>query len=95
MTFATLLVSPVSLDEISAVRMGRQSEGLRKYTEEQEEGRCFCIMFKGRRKNLDLMASSEEEAKQWVTSLNKVASNINNLSVQQRTGQYPCHDIGG
>ncbi|XP_045907106.1 1-phosphatidylinositol 4,5-bisphosphate phosphodiesterase delta-1-like isoform X1 [Micropterus dolomieu] len=77
-----------SLDEISAVRMGRQSEGLRKYTEEQEEGRCFCIMFKGRRKNLDLMASSEEEAKQWVTSLNKVASNINNLSVQQRTGHW-------
>ncbi|XP_045907110.1 1-phosphatidylinositol 4,5-bisphosphate phosphodiesterase delta-1-like isoform X4 [Micropterus dolomieu] len=78
----------ISLDEISAVRMGRQSEGLRKYTEEQEEGRCFCIMFKGRRKNLDLMASSEEEAKQWVTSLNKVASNINNLSVQQRTGHW-------
>ncbi|KAM9349118.1 1-phosphatidylinositol 4,5-bisphosphate phosphodiesterase delta-1-like [Symphorus nematophorus] len=77
-----------SLDDISAVRMGRQSESLRKYTEEQVEGRCFSIMFRGRRKNLDLMASSEEEAKQWVTSLQKMVSNINNLTVQQKTEHW-------
>ncbi|XP_040911913.1 1-phosphatidylinositol 4,5-bisphosphate phosphodiesterase delta-1-like isoform X2 [Toxotes jaculatrix] len=81
-----------SLDDISAVRMGRQSEGLRKYTEEQVEGRCFSIIFKGRRKNLDLIASSEEEAKQWVTSLEKIISKINNLSCQQKTEHwiYTC-----
>lgn len=90
-----LLLSSVSLDDISAVRMGRQSEGLRKNTEEQVEGRCFSIMFKGRRKNLDLIASSEEEAKQWVSSLEKIISNINNLSCQQKTEQYPYHDSGG
>lgn len=84
--------SSVSLDDISAVRMGRQSEGLRKYTEEQVEGRCFSIMFKGRRKNLDLIASSEEEAKQWVNSLERIISNISDLSCQQKTEQYPCHD---
>lgn len=72
--------------------MGRQSEGLRKYTEEQVEGRCFSIMFKGRRKNLDLIASSEEEAKQWVNSLQKMVSNINNLSRQQKTEQYPYRE---
>ncbi|XP_037644610.1 1-phosphatidylinositol 4,5-bisphosphate phosphodiesterase delta-1-like isoform X2 [Sebastes umbrosus] len=77
-----------SLDDISAVRMGRQSEGLRKYTEEQVEGRCFSIMFKGRRKNLDLIASSEEEAKQWVNSLEKMVSNMNNLSTQQKTEHW-------
>ncbi|XP_044076726.1 1-phosphatidylinositol 4,5-bisphosphate phosphodiesterase delta-1b isoform X1 [Siniperca chuatsi] len=77
-----------SLYDISAVRMGRQSEGLRKYTEEQVEGRCFSIMFKGRRKNLDLIASSEEEAKQWVISLQKMVSNINNLSLQQKTEHW-------
>lgn len=81
-------MSPVSLDDISAVRIGRQSEGLKKNTEEQVESRCFSLMFKGRRKNLDLMASSEEEAKQWVNSLQKVLSNINNLSKQQKTEQY-------
>ncbi|KAI3374431.1 hypothetical protein L3Q82_006255 [Scortum barcoo] len=77
-----------SLDDISAVRMGRQSEGLRKYTEEQVEGRCFSIMFKGRRKNLDLIASSEEEAKQWVSGLEKMLSNMNNLSLQQKTEHW-------
>ncbi|XP_054478661.1 1-phosphatidylinositol 4,5-bisphosphate phosphodiesterase delta-1-like isoform X2 [Anoplopoma fimbria] len=77
-----------SIDDISAVRLGRQSEGLKKNTEDHVEGRCFSIMFKGRRKNLDLIASSEEEAKQWVNSLQKVVSNINNLNSQQKTEHW-------
>ncbi|XP_056276245.1 1-phosphatidylinositol 4,5-bisphosphate phosphodiesterase delta-1-like isoform X3 [Pseudoliparis swirei] len=77
-----------SLDDISAVRMGRQSEGLKKNTKDQVEGRCFSIMFKGRRKNLDLIASSDEEAKQWFTSLQKVLSNRNHLNVQQKTEHW-------
>uniref|UniRef100_A0AAQ5YX00 Phosphoinositide phospholipase C n=1 Tax=Amphiprion ocellaris TaxID=80972 RepID=A0AAQ5YX00_AMPOC len=77
-----------SLDDIAEILMGRQSEGLKKNTEEQVESRCFSIMFKGRRKNLDLIASSEEEAKQWVKSLQKVVSNINNLSRQQTTEHW-------
>ncbi|XP_036939376.1 1-phosphatidylinositol 4,5-bisphosphate phosphodiesterase delta-1b isoform X2 [Acanthopagrus latus] len=81
-----------SLDDVSAVRVGRQSEGLRKSTEEQVEGRCFSIMFKGRRKNLDLIASSEEEARQWIRSLEKMIHNRNNLSLQQKTEHwiYTC-----
>ncbi|CAK6967905.1 -phosphatidylinositol 4%2C5-bisphosphate phosphodiesterase delta-1b [Scomber scombrus] len=77
-----------SLDDISALRMGRQSEGLRKNTEEQVDGRCFSIIFKSRRKNLDLIASSEEEAKQWVNSLQKMVSSINNLSSQQKAEHW-------
>ncbi|KAK9539355.1 hypothetical protein VZT92_004465 [Zoarces viviparus] len=73
-----------SLDDISAVRMGRHSEGLRKNTEDQVEDRCFSIMFKGRRKNLDLIASSEEEAKRWVSSLEKVVSSRKDLNRQQK-----------
>ncbi|XP_034470703.1 1-phosphatidylinositol 4,5-bisphosphate phosphodiesterase delta-1-like isoform X1 [Hippoglossus hippoglossus] len=77
-----------SLYDVSAVRMGRQSEGLRKNTEEQVEGRCFSIMFKNRRKNLDLIASSEEEAKQWVSSLEKMIINLNNLNAQQKSEHW-------
>ncbi|XP_008284206.1 1-phosphatidylinositol 4,5-bisphosphate phosphodiesterase delta-1-like isoform X2 [Stegastes partitus] len=77
-----------SLYDIAEVLMGRQSESLKKNTEEQVEGRCFSIMFKGRRKNLDLIASSEEEAKQWVKSLQKVISNINNMNRQQKTEHW-------
>ncbi|XP_013768139.1 1-phosphatidylinositol 4,5-bisphosphate phosphodiesterase delta-1-like [Pundamilia nyererei] len=77
-----------SLDDISAVQMGRQSEGLKKNTEEQVEDRCFSIIFKSRRKNLDLVSSSEEEGKQWVKSLQKVVSNLNNLSRKQKTEHW-------
>ncbi|KAM8849613.1 1-phosphatidylinositol 4,5-bisphosphate phosphodiesterase delta-1-like isoform 2-T2 [Spinachia spinachia] len=77
-----------SVDDISAVRTGRQSEGLRKNTEDLVDGRCFSIMFKGRHKNLDLIASSEEEAKRWVNSLQKVVFNRNNLNSLQKTEHW-------
>lgn len=83
----------VSLEDISAVRVGRKTEGLRKSTEEQVEDRCFSIVFKGRRKNLDLIASSDEEARQWVSSLQRLVSNLSNLSRQQKTEQYPSESI--
>uniref|UniRef100_A0A3Q2PTQ6 Phosphoinositide phospholipase C n=1 Tax=Fundulus heteroclitus TaxID=8078 RepID=A0A3Q2PTQ6_FUNHE len=85
-TFKSSQTFPV--DSISAVRLGRQSEGLKKNTEEHVECRCFTILFKGRRKNLDLMASSEEEAGRWVRSLEKLISNLNNLSHQQKTEHW-------
>lgn len=77
-----------SLEEVASMRLGRQSEGLKKYTEEQVEGRCFSIIFKGRRKNLDLIASSEEEAKQWVNSMEKMISNLNSLNRQEKTEHW-------
>ncbi|XP_030629342.1 1-phosphatidylinositol 4,5-bisphosphate phosphodiesterase delta-1b isoform X2 [Chanos chanos] len=77
-----------TLEDIAAVRAGRQTEGLRKYTDEAVEGRAFSILFKGRRKNLDLIASSEEEAKLWVSSLEKVIGNMNNLNRQQKSEHW-------
>ncbi|CAL1580092.1 unnamed protein product [Knipowitschia caucasica] len=77
-----------SLDDVSALRLGRQSEGLKKYTEEQVDGRCFSIVFKSRRKNLDLIASSDEEAKQWVNSMEKIIANLNNLNRQEKTEHW-------
>ncbi|XP_033838586.1 1-phosphatidylinositol 4,5-bisphosphate phosphodiesterase delta-1-like isoform X1 [Periophthalmus magnuspinnatus] len=77
-----------SLYDVSALRLGRQSEGLKKYTEEQVDGRCFSIIFKGHHKNLDLMASSEEEAKQWVNSMEKMITSLNNLNHQEKTEHW-------
>ena len=74
------------------MRPGRQSEGLQKYTEEQVGPRCFSIIFKGRRKNLDLIASSEEEARRWVVGLEKVITSTKGLDRQVKTEQYP---LGG
>lgn len=60
-----------------------------KYTEDAVEGRAFSILFKGRQKSLDLIASSDEEAKKWVSGLEKVILNTNNLTPQKKTEQYP------
>uniref|UniRef100_A0A7N8XSH8 Phosphoinositide phospholipase C n=1 Tax=Mastacembelus armatus TaxID=205130 RepID=A0A7N8XSH8_9TELE len=68
-----------SIDNVESVRMGRQSEGLNKYTDPSVERRCFTITFKNQQKNLDLMAASEENAKQWVNSLEKVINKMQNL----------------
>ncbi len=90
LTLLYIIVShPVSVEAIDEVRTGRQTEGLRKYTEESVEGRAFSILFKGRQKGLDLIASSEEEAKKWVGGLEKVISNVKNLTPQKKTEQYP------
>uniref|UniRef100_A0A671MBQ8 Phosphoinositide phospholipase C n=1 Tax=Sinocyclocheilus anshuiensis TaxID=1608454 RepID=A0A671MBQ8_9TELE len=81
-----------SVEDIEEVRTGRQTDGLRKYTEESVEGRAFSILFKSQQKGLDLIASSEEEAKKWVGGLEKVISNIKNLTPQKKTEHwiYSC-----
>lgn len=79
----------VSIDEIDSLRHGRQSEGLNKHTEPAIEKQCFSIIFKGRKKNLDLMAASEEEAQKWVSGIEKIINNMRNLSHQQKSEQYP------
>lgn len=77
-----------SIEDIEEVRTGRQTDSLRKYTEETLEGRAFSILFKGRQKSLDLIASTEEEAKKWVSGLEKVISSLNNLSSQKKTEHW-------
>ncbi|XP_050950724.1 1-phosphatidylinositol 4,5-bisphosphate phosphodiesterase delta-1b isoform X2 [Labeo rohita] len=81
-----------SVEDIDEVRTGRQTEALRKYTEDSVEGRAFSILFKGRQKGLDLIANSEEDAKKWVGGLEKVISNIKNLTPQEKTEHwiYSC-----
>ncbi|XP_053507674.1 1-phosphatidylinositol 4,5-bisphosphate phosphodiesterase delta-1b isoform X1 [Ictalurus furcatus] len=77
-----------SIEDVVCVRTGRQTEGLRKYTEESLESRAFSILFKGHHKNLDLIANTVEEAKHWVSGLEKIISNMSKLSQQQRTEHW-------
>ncbi|XP_076868769.1 1-phosphatidylinositol 4,5-bisphosphate phosphodiesterase delta-1a isoform X2 [Brachyhypopomus gauderio] len=77
-----------SIDDVESVRHGRQSEGLQKYTDSSLEDLCFSIIFKGKRKNLDLVADSPEDAKQWVKGLQKVMTNMQNLSAQQKSEHW-------
>ncbi|XP_028425540.1 1-phosphatidylinositol 4,5-bisphosphate phosphodiesterase delta-1a isoform X3 [Perca flavescens] len=77
-----------SLDDIDSVRMGLQSQGDDKPTDPSVEERCFSIIFKGRKKTLDLMAANVSEAKQWVSGLDKIISNMHNLSPQQNSEHW-------
>ncbi|XP_058232436.1 1-phosphatidylinositol 4,5-bisphosphate phosphodiesterase delta-1a isoform X2 [Hemibagrus wyckioides] len=77
-----------SIDDIDSVRLGRQSEGLRKYTDKAVEDRCFSIIFKGKRSNLDLIATSKDDARKWVTGLEKVIANMQNLNSQQKSEHW-------
>ncbi|MGH0162054.1 UNVERIFIED_CONTAM: hypothetical protein FKN15_072309 [Acipenser sinensis] len=74
----------VSIQDIEEVRPGRQSEGLQKNARDIPDSCCFSIFFKDQRKNLDLVASSEEEAVQWVTGLKKVIRLSDNLNSKQK-----------
>lgn len=76
------------VDDIDSVRLGRQSEGLKKYTNTSDEDQCFSIFFKGKKKNLDLMAGSGVEAKQWVNSLEKITRYIRSLNRQQNSEHW-------
>ncbi|KAF5903599.1 1-phosphatidylinositol 4,5-bisphosphate phosphodiesterase delta-1 isoform X1 [Clarias magur] len=77
-----------SIDDIESIRTGRQTEGLQKYTDATLEEHCFSIIFKGKHKNLDLVASSKADAKRWVAGLRKVITNLENLSSQQKSEQW-------
>ncbi|KAM4718516.1 1-phosphatidylinositol 4,5-bisphosphate phosphodiesterase delta-1a isoform 2-T2 [Anableps anableps] len=76
------------IDDIESVRKGRRSDGLKKYTDPSEEEKCFSIIFKERKKNLDFMAASQEEAHQWVTSLEKLINNMLNLNKKQKSEHW-------
>ncbi|KAM9436890.1 1-phosphatidylinositol 4,5-bisphosphate phosphodiesterase delta-1-like [Clarias gariepinus] len=77
-----------SIDDIESIRSGRQTEGLQKYTDATLEEHCFSIIFKGKRKNLDLVASSKADAQRWVMGLEKVIANMENLSSQQKSEHW-------
>lgn len=83
----------VFIDDIDSVRKGRQSEGLLKYTDSSAEDKCFSIIFKEKKKNLDLMASSKEEANQWVAGLEKILNNVRNMDKKQKSEQYPYSSL--
>ncbi|NWQ89878.1 PLCD4 phosphodiesterase, partial [Burhinus bistriatus] len=64
--------SAFSISDVETVREGHQSEVLQSLAEEFPPERCFTIVFYGRRGNLDLIASSAEEAQCWVQGLRQL-----------------------
>ncbi|KAM8795397.1 1-phosphatidylinositol 4,5-bisphosphate phosphodiesterase delta-3 [Eudromia elegans] len=77
---------------IEAVRRGRQSEGLRRFGGAFPERRCFTIVFKGTRKNLDLAAAADDDARHWVQGLGKLMARVAAMSQREKLEHW-IHDI--
>lgn len=89
-----LSLPAVFVQHIEAVREGHQSEGLRRFGGAFAPARCLTIAFKGRRKNLDLVAPTAEEAQQWVRGLAKLRTRLDAMSQRERLDQYPAGEGG-
>ncbi|XP_027766602.1 1-phosphatidylinositol 4,5-bisphosphate phosphodiesterase delta-3-like, partial [Empidonax traillii] len=77
-----------SVTHIEGVREGHQSEGLRKHGAAFPERHCFTLVFKGRRKNLDLAARSEEHARHWVQGLAKLMGRLQAMSQMEKLDHW-------
>ncbi|XP_046767929.1 1-phosphatidylinositol 4,5-bisphosphate phosphodiesterase delta-1 isoform X5 [Gallus gallus] len=73
-----------SIEDIRDVRSGHKTEGMEKYAKDVPEYRCFSIIFKDQRKNLDLIASSEDDANHWVCGLGKIIAHSNSMNQKQK-----------
>lgn len=82
---------PVSISDVEAVREGHQSEMLLSVADEFPADRCFTLVFRGRRGNLDLVAESAEEAQAWIQGVRALMENIENMDESTKLDQYPCY----
>lgn len=79
----------VSVSDVETIREGHQSEVLLSIADEFPAERCFTLVFRGRRSNLDLVAESEEEAQTWIRGMRKLIENLENMGERERLDQYP------
>lgn len=82
-------MSIVSVSDVEAVREGHQSEVLLSIADEFLPDRCFTLVFRGRRGNLDLVAESAEEAQTWIRGIRKLIDNLENMGQREKLDQYP------
>lgn len=79
----------VSVSDVETIREGHQSEVLLSIADEFPAERCFTVVFRGRRSNLDLVAESVEEAQSWIRGMRKLIENLENMGERERLDQYP------
>ncbi|KAG7315368.1 hypothetical protein KOW79_021456 [Hemibagrus wyckioides] len=82
--------STFSISDVETVREGHQSEVLLSIADEFPPDRCFTLVFRGRRGNLDLVAESAEEAQSWVNGVRKLIKNLENMDQREKLDQWIC-----
>ncbi|NWV35953.1 PLCH2 phosphodiesterase, partial [Grantiella picta] len=89
----------ISIDSIQEVCEGKQSEIFQRYADGSfDPNCCFSIYYGDHMESLDLVSSSAEEARTWITGLKYLMAGISDedsLSKRQRTrDQYPSCAAG-
>uniref|UniRef100_A0A8C2L827 Phosphoinositide phospholipase C n=1 Tax=Cyprinus carpio TaxID=7962 RepID=A0A8C2L827_CYPCA len=74
----------------TSVREGHQSEVLLSIADEFPPDRCFTLVFRGRRGNLDLVAESAGEAQSWIKGMRKLIDNLENMGQREKLDQWIC-----
>uniref|UniRef100_A0A8C2BD15 Phosphoinositide phospholipase C n=1 Tax=Cyprinus carpio TaxID=7962 RepID=A0A8C2BD15_CYPCA len=82
--------STFSVGDVEAVREGHQSEVLLSIADEFPPDRCFTLVFRGRRGNLDLVAESAAEAQSWIKGIRKLIDNLENMGQREKLDQWIC-----
>ncbi|NXT74719.1 PLCH2 phosphodiesterase, partial [Zapornia atra] len=88
----------ISIDSIQEVCEGKQSEIFQRHADGSfDPNCCFSIYYGDHMESLDLVSSSGEEARTWITGLKYLMAGISDedsLSKRQRTrDQYPSYTI--
>ncbi|XP_015234819.1 PREDICTED: 1-phosphatidylinositol 4,5-bisphosphate phosphodiesterase delta-3-A-like isoform X1 [Cyprinodon variegatus] len=77
-----------SVMEVQCVREGCQSETLRRMAGSVPEGRCLTVVFKGPRKSLDLLCSSQEEAERWARGIRTLQERVDNMTHKEKLDHW-------
>ncbi|TSK92912.1 1-phosphatidylinositol 4,5-bisphosphate phosphodiesterase delta-4 [Bagarius yarrelli] len=80
--------STFSVGDVEAVREGHQSEVFLSMPDEFPPECCFTLVFRGRRGNLDLVASSAEEAQAWIQGMRMLIENLQNMDECEKLDQW-------
>ncbi|KAE8595387.1 hypothetical protein XENTR_v10015718 [Xenopus tropicalis] len=77
-----------SVDDIEDVRTGHQTEEMQRFAAGTPPDLCFSIIFKGQRKNLNLIATDEKEAAHWVSGFNKILATSKAMNQTQKVQHW-------
>ncbi|XP_072541725.1 1-phosphatidylinositol 4,5-bisphosphate phosphodiesterase delta-4 [Salminus brasiliensis] len=80
--------STFSVVDVEAVREGHESEVFLSVADEFPPERCFTLVFRGRRGNLDLVADTAEEAQAWIQGMRTLIDNLENMGESQKLDQW-------
>uniref|UniRef100_A0A671TA04 Phosphoinositide phospholipase C n=1 Tax=Sinocyclocheilus anshuiensis TaxID=1608454 RepID=A0A671TA04_9TELE len=80
--------STFSISDVEVVREGHQSEALLSVADEFPAVRCFTLVFRGRRGNLDLVADSAKEAQAWIQGIRALMENMENMDESTKLDQW-------